>query len=97
MKNERINKIMESLDGIDRAEAPYFFTSKLLTKLKAQPEKPKRIFFLRPAFVVAAVTIMVLINVILLTKTSNVQVNNVQQEATIESFAEAYHLTTNSY
>jgi|GEM_PF-5332842 len=97
MKNERIDKIMESLDGMDRVEAPYFFTSKLLARLKVQPEMPQRIFFLRPAFVVAALAIMMLVNVILLTKTSNVQVNNVQQEATIESFAEAYHLTTNSY
>ena len=52
---ERVERIMKSLGGIQPAAAPDFFYTRL--KGKMQPETGKKTFFmLRPAFITAVQT-----------------------------------------
>jgi len=96
-KEQRINEILNSLDGMEKATAPNYFYNKLMGKMHAQQPSERRSLFLRPAFVVAALSIMLLVNVAMLASNPKTEKHDPQQEATVESFAEAYHLTTNSY
>ena len=53
---ERVERIMKSLGGIQPAAAPDFFYTRL--KGKMQPQAEKKIFFmLRPAFITAALSV----------------------------------------
>ncbi len=92
---ERIESIMESLGGMQPAVAPDFFYTRL--KGKMQPAEEKRIFFLlRPAFITAALSLFLIVNVfsLLSMKKAPEQYFSLQSNkpATIESFAKAYDL-----
>lgn len=92
---ERVLSIMESLGGIQPAVAPDFFYTRLRGKM--QPVEEKRTFFmLRPAFIRAALSIFLIVNVfsLLVMNKTRKQDFSVQRNkpATIESFAKAYDL-----
>ena len=98
---DKVLSIMESLGGIQPAVAPDFFYTRL--KGKMQPAEPKKTFFLlRPAFITAALAVLLIANVVSLLQTGNkipkqdapVAVDN--KPATIESFASAYNINTES-
>ena len=86
---------MESFGGIQPAVAPDFFYTRLRGKM--QPVEKKRTFFmLRPAFITAALSLFLIVNVFsLLTINKTPKQHFSVQEgksATIESFARAYDL-----
>lgn len=96
----RVESIMKSLGGIQPAVAPDFFYTRL--KGKMQPQAEKKIFFmLRPAFITAALSVFFVINVFSLLNINKEQkqhfsLQNNSKPATIESFAKAYDLNTES-
>lgn len=66
-KNKRIEDILNSLDGTQRAAAPDFF----YTRLKARMEKEltsgrNRSWAIRPAYAFAALTLVLLVNAFVL-------------------------------
>ena len=97
---DRVESIMESLGGIQPAVAPDFFYTRL--KGKIQPVEDKKIFFLlRPAFITTALAVLLFANVFSLLQTGNkipkqsaTAVSG--KPATIESFASAYNINTES-
>ena len=99
--NNKEQKILESLSGIQKAAAPDFFYTRLLGKMQNEMEpKRKPFLILRPAFITSALFAVLVINVF-----SIMQFNKVPQQkatvrsnkpATLESFAEAYNLNTAS-
>ena len=94
---ERIESIMESLDGLQHAVAPDFFYTRLKGKMQPAAEK-KTIFILRPAFITATLAMLFIVNVVSLLQTDKApkQDSSVvySKPATIESFAAAYNMNT---
>ena len=96
---DKVQSIMESLGGIQSAKAPDFFYTRL--KGKMQPAEGKKTFLLfRPAFITAALSLFLIVNVFSLLnmdkqtkKHYSLQKN---KPATIESFAKAYDLNAES-
>ena len=90
---------MESLGGIQPAAAPDFFYTRLKGKMQPVAEE-KTFFMLRPAFITAALSIFLIVNVFSLLNMNKEpkQHFSLQNDkpATIESFAKAYDLNTES-
>ena len=96
---ERVERIMKSLGGIQPAAAPDFFYTRL--KGKMQPETGKKTFFmLRPAFITAALSLFLIVNIFSLLTINKAPKQSVSLQnnkpPTIESFAKAYDLNAES-
>jgi hypothetical protein len=92
---KRVQNIMESLGGIQPAVAPDFFYTRLKGKMQLGEEK--RVFFiLRPAFITAALSIFLIVNIFSLLVMNKPQKQDFSGQnnkpTTIESFAKAYDL-----
>jgi len=99
ISNERVEKIMGSLDSIHKAAAPDFFYTRL--KGKMQPGEDKKTFFMfRPAFITAALSVFLIVNVFSLVEMNKTAKQNStgrsETPAGIESFAKAYDMNTGS-
>lgn len=94
--NQRTERVMKSLDGLQKAAAPDFFYTRLTGKMQREMETEKKTFLiLRPAFITAALFLVFIINIFSLTQL-NRQPKQVNKPATIESFATAYNMNTES-
>lgn len=94
--NQRTERVMKSLDGLQKAAAPDFFYTRLTGKMQREMEPEKKSFLiLRPAFITAALSMVFIINIFSLTQL-NKQPKQVNKPATIESFATAYNMNTES-
>lgn len=93
--DQRTERILASLDGLQRSAAPDFFYSRLTGRMQREERPGKEKFILlKPAFITAALSLVLIINIFSLMKLGgqpgkkeNRQAN---KPATIESFAEAY-------
>ena len=102
MEDKDLNKadrILNSLDGLQKASAPDFFYTRLIGKMQDDVEvKRKPFFVLRPVFVTASLLVVLVVNVISIGQLNKkpLQKDTVRSEkpATIESFAEAYNMGT---
>ena len=95
LSNERIEQIMGSLDTIQKAEAPDFFYTRLTGKMQQEHEH-RTIFVLRPAFITAVMTVLLIVNVVSLFTMDKVKPNPASGPAGIESFAKAYDMNSGS-
>lgn len=94
--NQRTERVMKSLDGLQKAAASDFFYTRLTGKMQREMEPEKKPFLiLRPAFITAALSLVFIINIFSLTQL-NKQPKQVNKPATIESFATAYNMNTES-
>jgi hypothetical protein len=96
---ERVESIMKSLGGIQPAVAPDFFYTRLRGKMQ-QAEEKKTVFILQPAFITAALSLFLIVNVFSLLNINkkteqHFSIQN-SKPATIESFAKAYDLNAES-
>ena len=103
MKNtNKAESILNSLAGLQKADAPDFFYTRLIARMQ-QEMQPKRkpMLLLRPAFATTALVVILMLNVFSIIQFSKTpkQNNTVQHSgkpATIESFANAYNMNTES-
>jgi len=100
-QQNREDRILESLAGIEKAKAPDFFYTRLVGRMQHEQEPVKQpIFVLQPVFITGALSIFLMINVFLLVqwnKTPQPQADQLKTETvTIESFARAYNMETES-
>ena len=96
VSNNRADKIMESLNGLQKAVAPDFFYTRLTGRMQKETEPVRKPFFLlRPAFITAALSLVFIINIFSLTQL-NKQKTQTNKQATIESFATAYNMNSES-
>lgn len=91
---------MSSLDGLSKAGAPDFFYTRLIGRMQQEPE-PKQGFILKPYFITAALSVLFLVNILsffALSGGAKEPVNELKKDgpATIESFARAYGMNTES-
>ena len=62
--NNRVDKVMESLNGLQKAVAPDFFYTRLTGRMQKETEPVRKPFFLlRPAFITAALSLVFIINI----------------------------------
>ena len=100
-KENRIDRIMTSIDGLEKAAAPDFFYTRLTGRMQRElDEKRKPFFVLRPVFATAALSVLLIINIVFLTQMNTTSVKDTTKEeskpATIDAFAKAYDLNSSS-
>lgn len=100
--SENINEILNSVDGIQRANpSPYFF-SKLMNKMELLEEKksPSNVFQFRPALVIGLLAFMIGMNTFLLIKQTTLRQQSSNQSSsktsTVNDFSSDYNLNTTS-
>ena len=100
--NNDTHKILNSLDGLQRAQTSPYFYSKLITRMQ-QEQLPATGSFLsafRPALVIGVLVVLVMMNVLLLLSQSN-NLSSVSAGAstgnyTVQAFSEEYNLNTSN-
>lgn len=98
--NKKMEEILNSLDGCQRAGAPDFFYTRLKAKMEKgiEPSTPQS-WVLRPVFAVAAVLVVLLINaaVIFNNRNSSSSEEKVSFDTeTFQSIAAEYRLNDNT-
>lgn len=92
-RNNRTEEVLNSLDGIQKATMPDFF----YTRLKARMEKgfepvAKRSWIFKPAYAVAALLLVLILNAAVIFKNRETkQINNPEIES-LQSIAAEYNL-----
>jgi hypothetical protein len=73
MNNQKIEKILESLDGTSPAAAPHFFYTRLSAKMMREQnaDLQAKAWYLKPAFALAAIFLLLAINVAVLLQNNN--------------------------
>ena len=94
---EEVDKILDSLDGTQRASANPF----LYTRIQARLQKEEKnfwsqafAFISRPAIAFSGVAIAIIINAVVLFESSSGSLKNTQDEEQV--FASEYNLSTNT-
>lgn len=98
---QREDEILSCLDRIQPAELPPFFYTRLRARMQNEfDQKRKPFFYLRPAFMMASLSCILIINVIFLfsiySRQAALPSDKTNAEATIESFSNSYDLATTS-
>jgi hypothetical protein len=101
MKNtDRSDRILNSLDGLQKAMAPHFFYTRLIGRMQNEQPVQKSRLLLRPVILTISLSVVLLLNIVALTKmNATVESKHVipsGEAATIQSFANAYNLNTES-
>ena len=95
-RNEKnIDDILNSLDGVKRAEAPAFFYTRLRARMDKQTgTETSRSGLLRPVFALAALLIVLLINaaVILNKENTSTPIADTNETESFQSLAAEYNL-----
>jgi len=99
--DQRTDRIINSLDGLQKATAPDFFYTRLTGRMQRATEPVRNPFFLlRPAFITPVLLLVFIVNIFSLTqlnKQSEQKTNNqLNKAASLNSFAEAYNMNTES-
>lgn len=96
--NNKSDKILNSLNGIKRMQAPDFFYTRLKAKMLAEETSPsvkQNNRILRPVYAIAFLALLIAFNFISLLKQSNEQSNTVNADENSQTIASAYHLDDN--
>lgn len=102
--NNKAERILSSLDNMEKAAAPDFFYTRLTGRMQdAQPEQHTRLQ-LRPVILSFSLSVVLCLNILVLTRSNTVPavkgnipaVTSKGAENTVESFANAYNLNTES-
>ena len=102
MKNNdytREERILGSLDGLQKLPAPDFFYTRLMGRMqKERDAKPAPNFLYRPAFITASLVIVLVFNIFSLNRLNRPSMVKdsvrLEKPATIETFADAYGMNT---
>ncbi len=96
--NTREDKILNSLNGLQKSMAPDFFYTRLIGRMQNElPEKRSRPLLLKPVMLTISLSVVLVLNIVALTKLNQQpgakKILNPNETATIQSFANAYNLT----
>lgn len=99
-KNRKIDEILNSLDGVKKAEPPDFFYTRLLAKMgKGLPGGKNKIWILKPVYAVAIIVLVLVVNAFVFFNTRDDESTNgiVSDNETLQqSIASEYSLADNS-
>ncbi|MBL0146437.1 MAG: hypothetical protein IPP48_12525 [Chitinophagaceae bacterium] len=91
-------EILESLNGLQKAEAPAFFYTRLKGRMQQQllTSSAKKTFAFKPLFVVALLCVVLTVNIFSLVEFKHLpkseEIMQTNKSITIETFANAYNL-----
>lgn len=96
-KNNKLEGILNSLDGCTRAEAPGFFYTRLKARMENEAgTSDSRPWILRPVFAVATLILVLMINAfVLLQRNTNTTVQAAGDSDILQSIASEYRLNEN--
>ena len=88
-KNNRIEELLSSLDGIKRAAAPDFFYTRLRARMEQglTPKNTSRNWVLRPVYIVSALFLVLALNIFVLLKGQDETTNDDNNESVQQSIA----------
>lgn len=97
--NEKIERVLNSLDGIQQAEAPNFFHTRLKAKMeKKLLQQPSGFVARRPVVILSALLLLLAFNITFLLPAkqynNETEAQTVNQKADLESFMAAYNIQT---
>ena len=96
-KNKKIEEILNSLDGSQRAAAPDFFFTRLKARMQREEETRGKRWILRPAYALATLVVVLIINIaIILNGEQAPDSNNNGDTETVQSIAAEYSLNDNN-
>lgn len=102
--NNTAQRILNSLDNIEKAGAPDFFYTRLIGRMQqTQPENAIR-WQLRPVILTVSLSVVLCLNIMVLIRSNTVPaakgnmpaITSGGTENTVQSFANAYNLNTES-
>lgn len=96
---KEFDPVLDSLDGIQRAEMPAFFYTRLQSRLEKQNGQEGAFWKIltKPAFSLLTLSLLVVLNVAAIRYfTKNHTVVNTKQSSAIQNFANEYDLGINS-
>jgi hypothetical protein len=96
--NKKLESTLNSIDGLQRAEAPTFFHTRVQARLEKKLATPSEVWLpvRRPAWVIASLALLLAANVFLLSQPKKDSVTENAETSTIQGFANSYGLTTSS-
>jgi hypothetical protein len=95
-KQDRIGQILNAWDGAKKAEAPAFFYTRLKARMEKAVDAPvAKSWLLKPAFVVATLVLVIVINAFIYFQDGNSTITPTSTEETIQSIAAEYNLSDN--
>lgn len=96
--NKQIEEALNSIDGLQRAEAPAFFHTRVQAKLEKELALPSETWMpvRRPAWVIASLVLLLAANVFLLSRSQKATVAENAETSTIQGFANSYGLTSST-
>lgn len=95
-KENKIERILESLDTSQRATAPDFFYTRLKARMQNEVESRLRQWILRPVYALAALTLVLIINVSVLLNSESTTDATGNDNETAQSIASEYSLNDNN-
>ena len=94
-----IDKILDSLDSVQRAAAPDFFYTRLVARMEKEtgPAETTRPWYLKPVYILSGFALVVAINGFALLQNSNGQENLTATDPdSAQVMASEYHINDNS-
>ena len=98
MENDKVDQLISSIDGIQRAAAPDFFYTRLAARMEKDNEAViNRPWYLRPVYTFAVLLLVMVFNAyFLFNHSSNTESVVVNTADTMQSIAAEYNLNDNS-
>jgi len=91
--NNKTGNLLQSLEGIEKMQAPDFFYTRLQARMEKELlDEPKPFILLRPAFLTGCLAMVFAFNIITLVNEEKGSANTNKSAATIESFAREYNM-----
>ncbi len=90
--SDNTNDIINSLDGMKRAEAPGFFYAGIRAKMERGQKIERQMFSLKPVFITLVLFIFLVANLSVLSGLRKKETNSAPGGPGIESFAKEYNL-----
>jgi hypothetical protein len=91
-EQSRVEQVLNSWDGVKRAEAPAFFYTRLRARMDAQQtvdETPKNWVF-KPVFVIASLVLVIIINAFIYFQNDNSTISSSYDESSQSITAEFF-------
>lgn len=97
-RNKKIEEVLGSLDGIQKAVMPDFFYTRLNARMEKELEPAtKKSWVLRPVFALAALAVVLLINAVVILKGNAGKSDTATDDSeTLQSIAAEYSLNDNN-
>jgi hypothetical protein len=95
-KNNKIEEILGSLDGIKPATAPAFFYTRLKAKMEAGlMQKESKPLLVRPVYILATIMVVLLMNALVVFNSGSTEGTEISEQETEQSIAAEYHINSN--